>query len=337
MPAPPAHAALFYSGGVVIDSCTARIDVTDRAEVALEYELVNRGDAAETLTLSFFPESAEARIDGGNLSNPVSFDPGVTHRLTLSYSLALADAGYQTLLFAPTLLLDDTAIVEKVSSYEVTLILPEGVSRATFVSMPYDRVGSEDGRVALIWEMGDTYLTPLSVSWSGLDVDIAATKTATPSSLTATGETVEVRITVENRGPEEVRDITLEDDFQPLVFEAVSPLYEFRLEEPELSDPHLYWSRSIDSLQPGEVQSFAYSVKPLVLGQECRLGSLVVTVSGIPVSVSNDVVLSSQLDETYGAEAGEEGFPLAYVIVGAVAVVVIVAVGLLITLRRPAR
>ena len=327
-------AALFYTGGISIDSLSATIDATDQADITAVYELVNHGGNVETATLTFSPPDATARIDGSELSNPVSFDPRERRELTLSYSLNLSDSDCQNILFAPMLFLDDMAIGERVQSYDIRLILPDGVKRITYSSMAYDDTATEDGRLVVLWNKSDIYPSPLSIAWTMLDVDIAATKTVTPGSITTPGEVIEVNVLIENKGEREVGNVTIRDGFHPGTFEAVSPLDDFELIQPEMSDPHLYWTKEIDRLEPSETMSFNYSVRVIALGLETRLDALVVSVDGIPVSVSNDVTLFSELEERYGPAPAEEEFPTIYVIVGVVVVAIIIASAFAVRARR---
>lgn len=331
-----AGAALFYTGGIAIDTLSATIDVTDRADITVEYELVNQGDDTESVTLTLSPADAIALIDGSELSNPVAFDPGQKRKLTLSYYLSLPDAEYQSMLFAPMLLFDDMASAETTGNYAIRLILPEGIERIIYSSMSYDDTATQDGRLVLLWEKTNIYPSPLSVAWTTLDVDITATKKAMPPSITTAGEVIEVEVTIENKSDKAVGNVTMRDGFYPGTFEAVSPLDEFELIQTEMSDPHLYWTKEVDNLEPGETMSFTYSVKVKALGFETRLDALVVSVNGIPVGVSNDVILFSELEERYGARDSECEFPTVYVIIGVVVVAAIIASTFVIRSRRKA-
>ncbi len=331
----PAEAELFYTGDVSIDSFSATIDVTDEAAVSAEYVLVNHGDSQEAINMTFSPPEATARIDENQLANPVIFAPGETKTLSLSYSLELQTTESQGIMFAPMLFFDEMANSNKADSYSVRLILPEGIKRITYSSLPYTDTADQDGRLLIIWEKSDFYPAPLAISWTTLDLNIAAVKKATPESVTSPGEVVEIEVTVQNKGTEEISDITLVDSFFPGTFEPVEPLSEFDLIEAENSDPRLYWKKEIDSLEPGETALYNYSVKVKVLGLETRLDPLVVLTNDTPVSVSNDVILHSELAERYEPEASK-GFPTFYVIIGAVIVAAIIAVVFLLKSRKKA-
>jgi hypothetical protein len=323
----PAGADLFYTGGIIIDSLSATIDVTTQADIVVEYELVNQGDTTESVNLTLSPTDATATIDGAALSNPVSLEKGANKKLTLSYSLSLSSASYRSILFNPTILFDDMANSQRVQSYNVKMILPQGINRIIHSSISYDSTATQDGRLALLWNKENIYLSPLFVSWSNLDINIAATKTATPGNITEPGEIIDVTVAIENKGDTAVGNITLQDSFYPGSFEAIAPTDEFELIQLALSDPRLYWTKEVASLSPGEQRSFTYSVRVKALGLETRLGALVVTVNGIPVSVSNDVILYSELEGKYQPKAAaEDGFPsiYIYVIIGVVAVAAII-------------
>lgn len=324
----PASAELFYTGGIHIDSLSATMDITSEAAVSVEYELVNHGNAKEVVNLSVFPLNADVLIDGAELTNAVDFEAGQVRKLTLLYSMELSPGEFQRIQFAPMLLFDDMANAQRIKHYRVQLILPEGVNRIISSSLPYDGSAIQEGRLSVTWDKEDVYPSALDVSWTTLDVDIAAVKKATPSTLTSAGEIVEVEITVQNEGDNEVRDITLSDSFFPGAFEAVEPLDEFELVEPEMSDPHLYWKKEIDSLKSGETKTYVYSVRVKTLGLETRLGALSILVNGIPVAVSNDVILYNQLEKTHKPEISTK-----YVIIGTVTIIGTVA-GILALRRR---
>jgi hypothetical protein len=329
-----ASATLFYTGDIYIDSLSATIDVTNEATIIVEYTLVNQGDNKETVNLTFSHPDAAAFVDKDESSNPVDFNPGEKRKLTFSYSLSLPSAEFQRIMFAPMLFFNDMPNSQRTKSYNIRLILPEGVKKLVYSNKPYTNIVTEGIRVAILWKKSDVYPTTLVAAWTTLDVDIAAVKKATPSKLTAPGEIVEVEITIQNKGGKEIRDITLSDNFFPNAFEAVAPMDEFELVQPEMSDSHLYWKKKIEGLKPGETKSYTYSIKVKALGTETRLDSLVVLVNGIPVSVSNDVILYSELEERYKPEAPERKFPTKFVIIGVVVVAVIIASVLVIKSRR---
>jgi hypothetical protein len=329
----PAQATLFYIGDVSVDSFSATIDVTDEAAVSVEYVLVNHGDSQEAINMTFSPPEATARIDENELANPVIFDPGETKTLSLSYSLDLQTTESQGIMLAPMLFFDGMSSSSRVDSYSIRLILPEGIKRITYSSLPYTDTADQDGRLVIIWEKSDFYPTPLAVSWTTLDVNIAAVKKVTPESVTSPGEVVEVEVTVQNKGDGEIRDITLIDSFFPGTFEPVEPMAEFNLVEAENSDPHLYWTKEIDSLGPGETAVYSYSVKVKALGLETRLDPLVVLINDTPVSVSNDIILHSELSKGYESGASE-GFPTRYVIIGVIIVAAIIVLVFFLRLRR---
>jgi len=329
----PASAQPFYAGGVQIDSLSASLDVTTEARVSVEYKLVNRGTAAEALNLTVFPSDAQVTIGGANLTNPVAFEAGQTKELRLLYSIELSSGDFQRIQFAPMLFFNDMASAHRIKSYRVELVLPQGINRLVSSSLPYDSSTIRGERRVFTWAKENIYPVTLDVCWTTLDVDIAAVKKATPSSLTSAGEIVEVEITVQNKGHSEVRDIRLIDSFFPGAFQAVEPLDDFKLVQPEMSDPRLYWQKDIDRLEARESRTYTYSVNVTALGLETRLDPLSVLVNGIPVAVSNDIILYSELGGQ-AEEEGPRGFPILYVIIGAVVLVVIIV---LVSIARPTK
>jgi hypothetical protein len=315
-------AELFYTGNIAIDSLSAEIDVGQNASVTVEYTLVNRGEENEDVNLRFSPENALALLDGVELPNPVSFAAGETKELSLSYSMEMGAEDYKVIIFNAVLLFDNKSNSQTISNYQVKAILPGGINRLADSNMPYETT-SEDGRVAVIWTESNIYSIPLSFSWSTMDIDIAATKEATPSTISSPNEVVSIEVTIQNNDDEEVRDIDLYDDFFPTLFEAVEPLEEFNLVYPEDSDPHLYWTKKVDSLQPGESKVYTYSIKVKVLSPETTLNPLTILVNGTPVAASNDVIIHGEPEEPH--ELAERGFPTLYVIIAAIIIVAVIA------------
>jgi len=282
-----AYAGFFYSGSIVIDSLSAEIDA-DKAFASIEYILINKGEKTE-VNLSF-SENGKALLNGNEFSNPVSFGADEKKKISISCPLKLGKEAYKTVIFNPVILFDGKPSSEKIHSYTVKLKLPSGVKRLVSSNKPYEQT-FEDERAVVTWKESDTYLTPLFFSWSSLDVDIAATKRATPSNITSPGEIVKVEVKIQNKGKTEVKNVEIFDEFFPRAFEAVEPLEEFELVKPEQSDAHLYWKKKIDLLKPGETKSYTYSIKVKALSPETRLTSLTVLVNGIQVAASNDVML----------------------------------------------
>jgi len=326
------NAQLSYAGNIAIDSFSAEIDVNQNASVTVEYTLVNRG-GEEEVTLGFLPESALALLDGEELSNPVSFAAGETKTISFSYTMEVGTGDYKVIVFNAVLLFNSKSNPQTISNYQVKAILPEGINRLTDSNRPYE-ISPEDGRVAVIWTESNVYPIPVSFGWSTMDVNLAATKEATPSTITALDEVVSIKVTIQNNGDEEVRDIELYDDFFPTLFEAVEPLEEFNMVYPEDSDPHLYWTKKVDSLQPGENKVCTYSIKVKVLSPETRLNSLTILVNGTPVAASNDIIIHGETEEP--SELAEKEFPTLYVIIGAIVVVAIIASALVIRSKKKA-
>jgi len=327
------NAELFYTGNIAIDSLSAEIDVNQNASVTVEYTLVNHGDEKEDVTLGFLPENATFLLDGEELSNPVSFAAGETKTLSLSYSMEVGTEDYKVIVFNAVLLFNGKSNSQTISNYQVKAILPDGINRLAHSNRPYE-TSSEDGRVAVMWTQSNVYPIPLSFSWSTMDINLAATKEATPSAITVPDEVVSIEVMIQNNGDEEVRDIELYDDFFPTLFEAVEPLEEFSLVYPENSDPHLYWKKEVDSLQPGENKVYTYSIKVKALSPETRLNPLTILVDGTPVAASNDIIIRGEPEEPY--ELAEREFPTLYVIIGAVVVVAILASLLAIRSKKKA-
>jgi len=78
------------------------------------------------------------------------------------------------------LFFDDMANAQRIKKYSVQLVLPEGVNRIVSSSLPYDGSAIQEGRLIVTWDKEDIYPSALNVSWTTLDVDIAAVKKLRP-------------------------------------------------------------------------------------------------------------------------------------------------------------
>ncbi len=330
----PVNAALFYTGDVHIESLSATINVTDQAEVTVRYTLVNRGAATEEVGLSVSPAEAAILVDGTTTSNPVIFSPGQQRELALSYSMELFPSEFQRITFNPMLFFNNMASAHRIDNYTVQMVLPEGITRIISASKSYDDSKIENGRLVVTWQEENVYPSALNVSWTTLEVAIAAIKKAQPETIATAGEVVNVEITIQNQGEQEVRNLKLIDSFFPGAFAAVDPLDDFELVEPEMSDPHLYWEKEIDYLAAGETRVFSYSIEVRNLGLQTRLDPLTVLVNDTPVAASNELVLYDELTQDGEAAGVGLGFPWQYIVIGSA---VAGAVGGIIGYRRRKR
>ena len=284
----------FYTGDVVISSLDASIDIQEKANVNLNYVLKNEGDAECEVSLTFFLPEAVVLMDGKEFSNPVIFKPGESKTFSLSYEKEIAGEKLKVFTFDSFILFDDMPNSRRVSSYSVKVMLPEGINRLVTSNKKYDLKTLENGRVTYLWSKKNIYPTSLMIKWSIIDVDLAVEKTATPNEITAPDQIANIKITIENKGNKEVKNITLMDNFFPADIEAVSPLEEFTMQGGPEEEPRLIWCKKIDSLMPKEIKNYQYSIKIKRLFNT-TLDPLTVIVEGSLVSISNEVSIKAIL------------------------------------------
>jgi hypothetical protein len=152
----------------------------------------------------------------------------------------------------------------------VTVWLPEGVQKILHSDNELTRhPPSENGRVAYSWEEFNLYPTSFTILWSTQQIDLSV------------------------------------KDFVPSEFEAVEPEEEFWFPEVEESDPHLYWAKRIDELQPGEVMTVQYVLKYIgdtSMVHTIQLKPCRVTAGGFLVGVSDRVSLYQRVGVTIDTE-----------------------------------
>jgi len=304
-----ASASLFYGGNVSIESITADIVIDDSANVAVGYVLVNEGGKAESVSLGS-PESTDLWEGNAKLSNPVVFGANESKTLESTYAGEVKGDATKTFSFDPKITINNKSSSKSVEEYLVKILLPKGVEGIIWSNKGYLSSGIENGRASYLWAESDVYPTTLTIKWSTLGVSLSAEKNASPQKITEPGQAITVGIVLENRGVKVVDGILLTDDYVPSDFEAVEPREDFILDGDNSSEPHLFWIKRIDPLQPGERRAFSYSVRYVGDVSQIHgfsLKPVTVTVGGHLVAVSNEVLMTKMV----GAEpTGAEEVPL---------------------------
>jgi hypothetical protein len=342
-----AHAQqIFYDGDIVIDTIRADIVIEDEAGVFIEYLLVNEGDEEETVSLAY-PSVPVQLLSGDQMvGDALVIGPHEEMRISLSYVDEISEEATRSFSFSPGLTFNEMPNGHRVRRYAVGILLPEGVNKIIGSNKPYSAMKLTDqGRAYYTWDFTDVYATSLSILWSTLGVDLSVEKSVSPERITSPDQVLQVEVTVQNQGSEAASNITLTDDYVPSDFEAVEPLDNFNLTDLEQSDPRLFWSHTIDVLQPGDTQTFRYAVR--FVGDtstihDFMLSATRVTVDDQFVGVSNQVRLSklvgaqlaSELMEGHEAPTPSSLLPLLLAGLGVLLGVVMVLVGVILFRRQ---
>ncbi len=335
---------LFYEGNIIIDSIGMRVEADDQATVKVIYLLTNRGSEDEEVDLQFAQSPVPFESDGAELVNPVMFGPGETKQINLTCNVNITGETTRMLLLDSTMLFDGKPNSEPAGVSLIKVLLPEEINGLAWANQEPDQDGFEDGRRFYSWSGVDIYPTTLSLKWSTLQVQLSIEKSARPQEITTPGQIVDVEITIQNKGNMAVNRIGLADEYSAFDFEAVEPLWDFGRQE-----VWLFWMRNVDSLEPGETRTFAYSVKYIGFSSQdydFDLKPCVVTVDGHLVVVSNKVRMSQKGDATSAPTDSEvpiesEGepsrFPSVILIGGIILILAIVRGGYLIWRWRRSR
>ena len=287
---------IFYDGNIVIDSIHADVVIGDEASVFIEYLLINEGDEEESITLVYPSVPVQLRIGDQIVENPLVLGPHEEMRISLSYVSEISEGATRSFSFSPSLTFNDLPNGHRVRRFAVGMLLPEGISSIIGSNKPYSAVElTGQGRAYYTWDFTDIYATRLSILWSTLGVDLSVEKSVSPEKITSPDQVLQVEVTIQNQGSDAVSNITLTDDYVPSDFEAVEPLDDFTLTDLEQSDPRLFWSQTIAVLQPGDTQTFRYSIR--YVGDTSTIHDFIlaatrVTVDDQFVNVSNQVRLS---------------------------------------------
>ena len=301
---------LFYSGTITIDDIEVILDIGDEAVISGEYVLTNRGEVEENVTLGV-PGREAAFWEGDDpVLGSITFQSGETKTIQVRYTTPVEGTGTRTLSFTPALTLNGAFHPEPPARASVTAWLPEGVQKILHSNMDLTRhPPDENGRVAYSWEEFNFYPTSFTMLWSTQQLDLSVEKSASPSRIEEPDQHITVQLVINNHGEEVIEDIVLMDDFVPSEFEAVEPMDEFWVPEVEESDPHLFWAKHFDELQPGEEMTIQYILKYIgdtSMVHTIQLKPCRVTAGGLLVGVSNHVPLYQRVGVTIDAEMGTE-------------------------------
>jgi hypothetical protein len=252
----------FYQGQILIESQIVTLDVNGANGTAyLEISLVNSDEKENAVSLNFLNlDETEIKINGESLiDNTLTFNPSEKKLIQVSYNLEVYGEGhFKELKYNPQILFEGLYSSNKVERYGVKLILPEGINQIVSSSKVDDRMDQEEGRVVYYWEKQNIAPTSLNIRWNTLTSDLEVKRTANPLRITQTPADVEVSVVIKNTGTEILKNIVLEDSFNQGLFLPVYPKNEFEFFD---GGRVLQWSKTIDSLNPGEEKEIPYTVR----------------------------------------------------------------------------
>ncbi len=282
----------FYTGNVSLREVRLAVDLGQDVTVVSEYLLVNDGDAAEAVTISFRVPDRTVVLEPPQLAGPVTIEPGEHVEISTTYRTALAPGrtmyGFSV---GSNLRLDGLLHGRRTSEVQTEVLLPPGIELLASASHPWASRSSDSGRVAYRWERADRYPTPLAIKWSTSGLKLLVHKTATPV-LSTLYEPIEVEVTVENAGSEPIEDVVLVDNLNPVRFAPLWPEDEFHIVGDRIGRGH-QWVKHVGSLGPGETSTHSYAIKTFA-PTDNRLPGTLALVAGATTAFSNRVVVVSR-------------------------------------------
>ncbi len=337
---------LVYEGPIIVDAINGQIQIGDTVEVRLDMILTNTSDLEQSLEILHPNTEAELHTEDGTLVNPVVFKPFEVKRIYVTFPAQVYGDTTKNFSFIPNLLLEGKYSPERVKRFAFFVVLPEGVHRIVGASKPFSSiVDNELGQTIVFYEFFDLYPTSFQIMWSELDVQLGFEKRASPLEITQRDQIITVEVTISNQGEETASNLVLIDDFLPAEFEAVEPEEEFTLTDSPDSDPHLFWEKAIDALQPGEAQTVMYQIRYIGDVSQPFFFALkpgMVKVDGDLVAVSNPVEMSIVVGQEMPSEVEPDfltAFPplvIVLFVIGALLGVGLIATGLILAIKRRA-
>jgi hypothetical protein len=332
---------LFYAGDIIIDSIAIRAEADNEATANAVYVLTNRGSYNEKVDLQFTQSPVPLEVDGEGLRNPVLFKPYEKKSINLTCNLNITGETTKTLSIDPTMLFNGKPNSKPTKALLIKVFLPLGIDSLAWANQEPEGEGFEDGRKFYSWSNVDIYPTTLCLKWSTLQVELSVEKSVTPQEITTPNQIINIEVNLQNKSGKTVNRINLTDQYVAFEFEAVDPLWEFSEQ-----GPWLLWMKNINSLEPEETETLAYSVKYVGFSSrsyEFDLRPCIVTVDGHLVVVSNKVRMSqsgaeipapTDSDIPTESEAQPLHFPSLPLLGGIVLIVAVLRVGYLIWKRK---
>ncbi len=251
----------FYTGAVSIKSQNALVSIEKKANIKINYVLINNQAQDATVEIEFTPTDEKQMLNfKGNEEKTLSF----------VYEKEVSEDNFKNIKFEPNVKFDGKELTEKIGEIYTKIIFPTGIKKLVSFNPENSGEGNEDDRLYYEWIDTDSYFTSIFVSWNELGNYLKVEKEV--NKVTRIDQDVDVKIIVKNTGDKEIKNILLEDNFLPTEFEAVEPAEEFTIISGG-NDERLIWEKQVD-LNVDETKVLEYSVKPLNLQNKISLNGL---------------------------------------------------------------
>ncbi|MBN2610363.1 MAG: hypothetical protein JXB00_02300 [Bacteroidales bacterium] len=267
----------FYQGPVKLKEFKAKITTqADRANISCQYQLFNPEDKVISLKTKFIKSGLSdvkvRKIDQVRIkpvfistSTKLNFiEKEISTKLNaldrqvidLDYTTAILGSKTKSLQLVPELNIDGDDFVQKVQTYEVEIELPAEAKKLVASNLNPSRIVTKDGKLNCYFSFSDTYLIPIFLKWSELDVDVNASKSAR----LLAGNQMEVTIIIQNNRNNEIKNLVLSDDYSISEVEPLPSQPNIIIESPFDKSSRIKYQVKLD-LKAKEKKTLKYKLK----------------------------------------------------------------------------
>ncbi len=277
-----------YSGDAYIQSVDSEIYINgENAKVESVYNLI--GDDTVLLNFVGIPTDAVIKIDGETYPKEFEINPSGLKEVKIEYNLKTSGK-IQSITYEPKVLFDGKLNDKKVGLHSIEIITPNYLKDFIFTSEEYDSriLGNEN---KFVWRKTDEYLASLNLKWNNLGYNLFVNRT-----LSRTGESIHVNVSLMNLGEMEINNIILEESNLAKYFTGAIPENEFSFETQntgsEIPEILINWKKEIPVLGIGENKNFEYIIKPNPDAEKIILNPLVVRADGVIITSTEPVLIN---------------------------------------------
>ena len=145
-----ANAISFYEGNIVIKSLKADVEITDKANVILNYTL--SGNEKINLNFNNVPENAQIKINSQTYAKNFDLDIKGEVSILVTYTADLGTETTKEFSLSPNIMFNNAVNANRINSYAVKIKMPAGVIELLSSSETPSSIETESGRKIFNWE-----------------------------------------------------------------------------------------------------------------------------------------------------------------------------------------
>ena len=269
-----------YRGGLAIEEIHGTIELRDGSApvINLEATVRNTSEKQERAPIELrSSKKTDLTFRGGSQQSVQLSTDGVLHGIP---------GGTQQAEIDLTTLIDGKLPDKGISNINIEILLPNNSPGLIRSSKELVR-RMRDGKPVYYLTENNRHLGRLNLVYSTGPVTLNMIKAITP--VTINKGRVDVHLAIQNLGPEDARNVHLEDNYDPRDFEGEGA--DFYLYKDEPNDNRLLWRKDISLIRAGETLEVNYSLTAKNPVNNTDLSAAFATINNQLIGVSNKISL----------------------------------------------